>query len=219
MSPGSTNRSPSLEQLSALADGELDDLAVGEACARWHADPAQRAAWHAYHLIGDVMRSDDLACSAAGDAAFLGSLRERLAAEPVVLAPIPFVSAAPSLPGAASSATRQRRHLGWLAPTAVAAGFVAVAGVLVVMRGADSEAPAAVTLSNAAPMATDLKPVVAAVPFESANEPPVLVVNGQLIRDAQLDRYLAAHKQFAGTSALGVPSAFLRSATSDASTR
>ena len=28
-----------------------------------------------------------------------------------------------------------------------------------------------------------------------------------------LDRYLAAHKQFAGSSALGVPSAFLRSAT------
>ena len=46
--------------------------------------------------------------------------------------------------------------------------------------------------------------------------PPVAVVaDSKLIRDAQLDRYLAAHKQFAGTSALGVPSAFLRSATVD----
>ena len=37
--------------------------------------------------------------------------------------------------------------------------------------------------------------------------------NSQFVRDAQLDRYLAAHKQFAGSSALGVPSGFLRSAT------
>ena len=36
-----------------------------------------------------------------------------------------------------------------------------------------------------------------------------------MLRDARLERYLAAHKQFAGTSALGVPSAFLRSATVD----
>jgi sigma-E factor negative regulatory protein RseA len=40
-----------------------------------------------------------------------------------------------------------------------------------------------------------------------------------MIRDAQLDRYLTAHKQFAGTSALGVPSAFLRSATLDTASR
>ena len=46
-----------------------------------------------------------------------------------------------------------------------------------------------------------------------AAEPQALVANGKLIRDARLDSYLAAHKQFAGTSALGVPSGFLRSAT------
>ena len=47
-------------------------------------------------------------------------------------------------------------------------------------------------------------------------DPRVLIANGTLIRDARLDRYLAAHKQFTGSSALGVPSAFLRSATADA---
>jgi sigma-E factor negative regulatory protein RseA len=40
-----------------------------------------------------------------------------------------------------------------------------------------------------------------------------------MIRDPRLERYLVAHKQFAGTSALGVPSAFLRSATVDAESR
>ena len=42
----------------------------------------------------------------------------------------------------------------------------------------------------------------------------------QLIRDAKLDRYLAAHKQFSGSSVLGVPSNFLRdAAASDAPSR
>jgi sigma-E factor negative regulatory protein RseA len=40
-----------------------------------------------------------------------------------------------------------------------------------------------------------------------------MVMSGKVIRDARLDRYLAAHKQFSGSSALGLPSAFLRSAT------
>ena len=34
-----------------------------------------------------------------------------------------------------------------------------------------------------------------------------------LIRDPRLDAYLAAHQQFGGSSALGVPSGFLRNAT------
>ena len=47
----------------------------------------------------------------------------------------------------------------------------------------------------------------------SGFDPQALVANAAVIRDAQLDRYLAAHTQFAGTSALGVPSGFLRNAT------
>ena len=46
-----------------------------------------------------------------------------------------------------------------------------------------------------------------------------VAANGRMIRDPRLERYLAAHKQFAGTSALGVPSTFLRSATVDAEPR
>jgi sigma-E factor negative regulatory protein RseA len=47
----------------------------------------------------------------------------------------------------------------------------------------------------------------------AAPVPATLVLTGKLLRDAQLDAYLAAHEQFAGSSALGMPSAFLRSAT------
>jgi sigma-E factor negative regulatory protein RseA len=83
-----------------------------------------------------------------------------------------------------------------------------------VNRGAaPSSSPTAAPVLAQAPA-----PVRPAWP-DVAAEPQVLAVNGQLIRDAQLDRYLAAHKQFAGSSALGVPSAFLRSATVEAPTR
>jgi sigma-E factor negative regulatory protein RseA len=210
------------ERLSAMADGELDDAAgVGHACAAWHADASHRATWHAYHLIGDVMRSDDLASDAGRDVAFLSALRARLATEPVVLAPEP-------LPVTQAVAASRRSTWSWRVPAAVAAGFVAVAGVLVVTRGAGplSDAPATPVLAQAQSQAlvpVDVaqrvaEPGAVASP-DASTEPAVLVVNGQLIRDVQLDRYLSAHKQFAGSSALGVPSAFLRSATADAASR
>jgi sigma-E factor negative regulatory protein RseA len=47
-------------------------------------------------------------------------------------------------------------------------------------------------------------------------EAQTLVVDGNLVRDARLERYFAAHSQFGGSSALGVPSGFLRAATSQA---
>ena len=215
------NGSESREQLSALADGELSAEAVKRACTLWRDEAEHRSTWHAYQLIGDVMRSEDLACDAARDRAFLGMLRARLAAEPVVLAPSP---AAPD-EGMAAVAPRATRR-SWRAPAAVAAGFVAVAGVLVVMRGAGPipGADSAPQVAQAAAPAPANKAVVQEVatlpPVAAATaKPQILVASGQLIRDAQLDRYLAAHKQFAGSSALGVPSAFLRSATSDATNR
>ena len=219
------NGAESREQLSALADGELSTEAVKRACALWRDEAEHRSTWHAYHLIGDVMRSEDLACDVARDQAFLGVLRARLATEPVVLAP----SSTESSDGQVSTAVVAHRSArrSWRVPAAVAAGFVAVAGVLVVMRGVGSIPGAEITpqLAQAvAPTQAD-QPVViqqvATLPpaAAAAAKPQVLVANGQLIRDAQLDRYLAAHKQFAGSSALGVPSAFLRSATADATTR
>jgi sigma-E factor negative regulatory protein RseA len=218
MSTDRTNDSLSDEQVSALLDGELETPAMAQVCAAWRQQPAVRASWHAYHLIGDVLRSDDLASTAERDAAFLHALRGRLAQEPVVLAPAPRAAAAVPRSAAVS---RMRR---WRASAAVAAGFVAVAGVLVVTR--TPVTPVETIASTAPPNLTSIAPVAqpgvtpVAMPAPAvvADAPPV-VVTGKLIRDARLDRYLSAHQQFAGTSALGVPSAFLRSATTDASNR
>jgi len=198
------------EALSALIDGEADANAVSRVCAVWRDDATTRLDWHTFHLIGDVLRSDDLASTPGRDAAFLARLRERLGDEPVVLAPAPLASAA-------APRLRSRR---WAGPVAVAAGFVAVAGVLVVMR-ATGPVAAEATLAGAMPTApSGLAPVgasTAAAPVADAGiESERLVRGGTVLRDARLDRYLAAHKQFAGSSALGVPSSFLRSATVDA---
>ena len=217
-----------LERLSALVDGELDDAATTAACRHWREDPEQRASWHEYQLIGDMLRSDDLASTPQRDAAFLSALRLKLAEEPVVLAPqaLPLAAAAPIRAGTGAGASRG--GWSWRASSAVAAGFVLVAGVVTVMRGPGVPPTVATDPGLAQVVAPTLTaaqllvaPAVVAVPVAAAvavavDEPQVLVANGKLIRDARLDRYLSAHQQFAGSAALGVPSAYLRSATADA---
>lgn len=117
-----------LSDLSALADGQLDAEQAARACGQWRQTAELRQSWHAWHVIGDVMRSEDLAESAVGDEAFLKQLRARMAQEPVVLAPSPE-------PLAAWQRLRARQ---WLAPAAVAASFVAVATAFVGLRTQDA---------------------------------------------------------------------------------
>jgi sigma-E factor negative regulatory protein RseA len=196
----------SRERLSAILDGEATPSQFDEWLASQQDEPEQRSmareAWHVYHLIGDVMRSDDLARASRADT-FLDGVRERLRNEPVVVAPV----------AVASRATASRRA--WRTPLATAAGVVAVAGALIVLRLGEAG------LEGATPSATLAQQPAPAVPVAVVAAPPapaaeLRVVNGDqtLIRDARLDDYLAAHKQFGGGSALGsAPSMFLRNAT------
>lgn len=216
MSAGFENDSAPGERLSALLDGEADGAASAAACAGWKVDVEVRRTWHAWHLIGDVLRSEDLASSAVRDQRFLLALRERLAVEPVVLAPAPLPSTVPALPRGAVVSLARRSSGRWMLPSAIAAGFMLVVGTFVVVRPGGVPAPAIAVAGNDSAAASPLREVSIR---ESSGAPGTVVVNGKLIRDAQLDRYLAAHKQFAGSSALGVPSAFLRSATVDAEPR
>ncbi len=207
------------ERLSALLDGELDGPAVTQACAHWRENTESRATWHAWHLIGDVLRSDDLASHPARDTAFLDALRAKLANEPVVLAPQPLETPAivASPASIRAGAGRGSRRWGWIAPSAVAAGFVAVAGVLTLTRpGVLPERGEAPSVAQAtAPASLAGAAALVGNPAAVAPEPQTFVATGQVIRDARLDRYLAAHKQFAGSSALGVPSTYLRNATAE----
>ena len=206
--------------LSALVDGELDGDAAAAACAHWRDDAQARAEWHAYHLIGDVMRSEELAATAVDDSLFLQRLRVRLVAEPVVLAPQPVAVFAHDRQQASGVAEIRRSSWSWKAPAAVAAGFMAIASVLVVTGTASpfgetvSTLAQAVTGKASGPVSNTPQPGDATTLTASASgEPQTFVADGKLVRDARLERYFAAHSQFGGSSALGVPSGFMRAAT------
>lgn len=203
MAEESVDRNPHRQLLSQLVDGELEAADVRRACSLWREDADLRDRWHAYHLIGDVLRSDDLAAAPDRDESFLASLRGRLAQEPVVLAPQPAAPVAAPVRG-------WRRA--FAAPMAVAAGFMAVAGLLVVTRLAGPQTDA-VSSSLAATEAA--RPVAAAAPVAAGpagSEGFVAVQDARLIRDARLDRYLSAHRQYGADSAFGVPAGSLRQA-------
>lgn len=224
------------ERLSALADGELLADEVATVMRVWredrHAEASMCETWHTYQLIGDVMRSDDLARTGRDDV-FLDQLRQRLAQEPVVIAPastishpepVDAVAAARVANGAESAAmlAAPARRRGWTAPLAAAAGVMVVAGVLVVTRmtqdpgATGSMAPA--QLVQASP-GTEASQPLAPSRVDASAEQRVVTANGTLVRDARLDQYLSAHKQFGGSSALGVPAGFLRSATYEGPSR
>lgn len=75
------------QQVSELADGELEAQQLQGLLAALHgSEPSTlKEDWHLYHRIGDCLRNEPM----AGDlsAGFSRRLRERLDAEPVVLAP------------------------------------------------------------------------------------------------------------------------------------
>jgi sigma-E factor negative regulatory protein RseA len=200
-----TGREKRLQDLSAMADGRLGDAEASRLCRDWRDDPELRVTWHAYHLIGDVMRSDDLAKVPRHDEAFLRALRQRLVDEPVVMAPAATVAAMPSA----------RRRRAWLAPAAVAAGFVAVAGVLVVTRMADPTADRSGMLASGPAVPTGVVRVSAGAMATAPAAPAA--VDDMLIRDARLDRYLEAHRQYGSVTM--VPGGVVRSTATAAPQR
>lgn len=179
------------QALSSLADGQADANEQSRCLDQWSARADVRARWHEYQVIGDVMRSDELGSSAADDAAFLQALRGRIAQEPQRLLPAAAARPAPRRPA-------------WLAPVAMAAGVGAVALTLTTLWPGVAPGP-----QSAVSLAAQRAPASAAAAPTAA--PQVHMVSGQLIRDARLDRYLAAHRQGGSGSALQMPGAVVRS--------
>ena len=186
------------ELISALADGQLHGEAFARGVEAAGADPAGREAWNTYHLIGDVLRSGELAaCSAP--AAFLARLEQRMLQEPLqpaasaVSRPTPE-AAAPSRPQAANDASfRWKLVAGFASFAAVAAiGWTVVGAVAKPEQGQLAAAPGTVLAGGQ---------------------------GGVMIRDPNLDEFLAAHRQLGGASALQTPAGFLRNATFEGPSR
>lgn len=206
------------EHLSALADGELQGSEYAQALAYAATDEGELT-WRLYHLIGDSLRSTQVAQVA--DPALLGRLRAQLALEPHhdgLAPPQPLAQVAPA-PHKAAPHARDGAANGSIFRWKLAAGFASLAAVaalgwntLDLGRG-----PAA---SQGAQLAVvqPLPPVDASAPtFVATASGP----QGQqiMIRDPRLDELLAAHRQFGGASALQMPAGFLRNATFEAPSR
>lgn len=179
--------------LSALVDGEAGAQAQERCLALWAEQAGVRARWRQYQLIGDILRSRELASAYAHDEAFLSALRSRMAREPAVLRPKTAVL---------------RRLRSWAAPMAATAGVAAVAAVVVMLRTAPDGGGAAQVAVQVAAQPAAAQPIVVSAPVVAQGLQPV---NGRLIRDARLDRYFAAHRQSATGTALQMPGSMVRS--------
>lgn len=209
------------ELLSALADGELEGEELATALTLAASDESQ-ASWQAYHLVGDVLRSAELAQPA--DAAFLARLRVELhkeappVSQPILLeaSPVTMPVAAAQVPAANAAVFRWKMLAGFASMAAVAAigwsSFASLQGGGALSSGAQlAMAPGAQSMPGASlAQSTSANAVIA-----------VADANGQsvMLRDPRLDELLVAHKQFGSTSALQMPAGFLRNATFEAPNR
>ncbi|WP_367849005.1 sigma-E factor negative regulatory protein [Rhodoferax sp. WC2427] len=203
------------DALSALADGQLRGEAFVLAVERVVQQPEAQATWHAYHVVGDVLRSNDLAfCT--DDQAFLARFQSRLALEPV-LAPalnttnLIAIAAYESSAKALFDAQDISDDVAANAPSfrwKMVAGLASVLAVVAVgwnVMGGLGGTPTGQQLAQA----TSATPVLQAVALDSPKNAAPQV----MLRDARLDALMAAHKQFGGTSALQMPAGFISNAT------
>lgn len=188
------------ELISALVDGQLRGEAFAHGVEVATRDPAAREAWHTYHLIGDVLRSGELAPGTM-PAAFLERLQSRLRHEPY--APVGRAALAQSHVGQTSAQTpaANDESFRWKLVAGLAS-VAAVAAIAWTVIGGAGGKPEQAQLAGVA------APAVLAVA-----EPAVM------IRDPRLDEFLAAHRQLGGASALQMPAGFLRNATFEGSNR
>ncbi|MCG5074610.1 sigma-E factor negative regulatory protein [Paraburkholderia tagetis] len=199
------------EQLSAFVDGETagDEQHLNAIFSGLDQDG--RTAWSSYHLIGDVLRSDDLAMSPAASQSFMAGFAARFEAEPHVLAPAALPAAAVSNSQSATHSGRvarilalRRRVVPSLAVAAAAATLTWI--VMPQMRGVGTAgAPQIASVQSAGDHVQRV--AMNTVPVQSA-----AVQDGNIIRDARLDEYLEAHQQFAQQPVMTDSMPFIRSA-------
>lgn len=182
------------ELISALADGQLRGEALVRGVEVAASDPVAREAWHTYHLIGDVLRSGELPAGTA-PTEFLGRLQLRLQQEqrgwePAAGGAAAHDGAVAPVREAVNDASFRWKLVAGLASVtaAMAIAWTAVGGL-----GGSAEQGQLAAARGGAVLA--------------GNE------RGVMIRDPQLDEFLAAHRQLGGASALQMPSGFLRNAT------
>lgn len=197
------------EQLSALADGQLQGQEFEQAM-HWAATAQGQATWTTYQVIGDVLRSAELAQHGHHD--LLAGIRTRLAQENAAPAlmqqPRPPLQSAqleqvapPGRSQAANASVFRWKMVAGLASLAA----VSALGWHMALAPAESGGGSLVAVS--APATASPAP----------NHPQASA--SVMLRDPRLDELMAAHQQYGATTTLQMPAGFLRNANFAASNR
>ena len=231
------------ELVSSLADGQLRGLEFARAVDLASESGDARATWHAYHVVADVLRCGD-AVSCAGDAAFVARFQTRLKREIADLALDPIPDRLPNLvPNAVLGAPNTQgvilddaKIIAKNAYSKRAAGVNSV-NILQIESANESRfrwkllagvASVAAVGAIGWSMVGGLGNWGAKQESEQSLLPQLAQTSPQvqlqaqpqlMIRDPHLDALLTAHKQFGGTSALQMPTGFLRNATFEGAAR
>ena len=190
----------SQEQISAFADGELSGAQADVVLAALRTEQGL-AAWNAYHLIGDAVRSDEMAVEMSPE--FFSKFSARLDAEPTVIAPV----AAPE------PADRQDKRMvangggvGGLtvrrfAIPALALSLAAAIVFILQPHPATVVATGVATpdvASTAAPAQQAATAAAVAPAGPAAGSPAVasLAREGEVVRDPKIDKFLDTHQTY-----------------------
>lgn len=195
------------ERLSAAMDGEWssvagrDDAALGTLLSGL--SQQDRQTWSLYHLVGDALRSEELAATPATNSRFVDRFAAKLAAEPAFVAPVLARQREQKAARGMAGWTMGRR-LVTVPSFAAAAAVATLAWVLVPalhpgsggLGGSGSTAPVA----QVATLSADGE-------VQPSSRDGWQRVN--LGSDHRLDPYLEAHQQFASDrSSLGYAAAY-----------
>ena len=189
------------EQLSALADGQLQDGEWRDAVSFACGDEG-RSTWELYHLVGDVLRSPELARPA--NPAFMARLREQIAQETISPRPAEPLVAVVAAAGVDRAANASVFRWKMVAGVASLAAVAAIGWTSLATLQGTGQTPGGQLASAPTRSVVPAAPVVAVVDSDGQQ---------LMLRDPRLDELLAAHKQFGSTSALQMPAGFLRNAT------
>jgi sigma-E factor negative regulatory protein RseA len=184
------------DRVSALADGCLSGGEFAQTLQDMAAQPQLVHSWHVYQVIGDVMRSDELAAHAS-DADFLQRFEARLAVEPAVALQPPDWAVSQVASADTRSANASVLRWKWVSGLALSA----LVSVVSVSLWSQNQQQAQMAQAS---------PVPSAAALAAASDQADAQI---MIRDPQLDALMAAHQQLGGHSALQRPAGFLRNAT------
>jgi len=183
---------PECELLSSLMDGELSPDEASRLLESLCADTQLRNQWMAYHVVGDALRSNEVA--AEHSTAFCSRVADAITREPTVLAPRATTPVAPL-----------RRYL---VPGLAMAASVAVIGFVAVPLMQTSAPTSPVQQATVQPSITP------STAEEGARRAAATVANARAMQ-----AYLAAHRELTTGVALPRATPYLRTTTEQAEAR